>query len=162
VVHSPITALLVAAPSPGEGVCVCEQGGGGATGPGSNESLVLHGSEQLWARTGLVKLDTSGGDTERTTEKRRRTATVDSGEAEKTKKAKLETTSADSAIAQRKENNSSGNSGAGSSSDDSSNAGGRAVQGGTRRLAEARGKEGGLTSWLSSVGAAHKWLPTLP
>jgi hypothetical protein len=60
-----------------------------------------------------------------------------SGEAEKTKKAKLETTSADNTIAQRKEDNGSGNSGSGGSSDDSSNMAVLAVQGGTRGLAEA-------------------------
>jgi hypothetical protein len=66
--------------------------------------------------------------------------------------AKLETTSADNTIAQRKEDDGSENSGAGGSSDDSSNGGASiaGVQGRTRRLAEAgSGKEGVLTqfSW---------------
>jgi hypothetical protein len=61
-----------------------------------------------------------------------------SGEAGKTKKAKLETTSAGDTTARRKvkEDNSSGNGGTGGSSGDSSNGDASAVQDGTRRLAE--------------------------
>jgi hypothetical protein len=46
-----------------------------------------------------------------------------SGQAEKTKKAKLETTRADDTAVQRKEGNGSGNGGAGGSTNDSSNGG---------------------------------------
>ena len=61
-------------------------------------------------------------------------------EAENTKKAKLETTSADNAIAQGNEDNCSGYGNAAGSSDDISNNGTRAVQDGTKRLAEAERK----------------------
>jgi hypothetical protein len=75
----------------------------------------LRGSEQLLVTNGL-----SGAG-----HKRRRHETNDidrgnatngsSGEAEKTKKAKLETTRADNPVVQRKEGNGSGNGGAGDS-----------------------------------------------
>jgi hypothetical protein len=58
------------------------------------------------------------------------------GEAKQTKKAKLETTSADNTTAQRKENNSSGNGNAGGTAVMTAAMAVRAVQGGTRRLAE--------------------------
>jgi hypothetical protein len=80
--------------------------------------------------------------------KRRRHGTNDigkatngsSGEAENahTKKTKLETTSADNTIAQRKEGNSSGNIVAQAAAAMTAAMAVRAVQGGTRRLAGAR------------------------
>jgi hypothetical protein len=66
-----------------------------------------------------------------------------SGEAEKTKEAKLETTNADNTIAQRKEDNGSGNSGAGGNSDDSSND--SASSAGRDKEIGGGGKEGALT-----------------
>jgi hypothetical protein len=68
-----------------------------------------------------------------------------SGEAEKTKKAKLETTSADNTIAQRKEGNGSGNIGVCGSSGDSSNGGASS----TGRDKDWRRREGGFLTWFS-------------
>jgi hypothetical protein len=101
--------------------------------------LVLRGSEQL----GPNGLSGAG-------HKRRRHETNDignatngsSGEAEKTKKAKLETTRADNTVVQRKEGNGSEKGGAGDSSDDSSNGG--ASSAGRDKEIGGDGKEGGL------------------
>jgi hypothetical protein len=122
--------------------------GGGEQGGGQREprgqartSLVLHGSEQL----GPNGLSGAG-------HKRRRHETNDignatngsSGEAEKTKKAKLETTrAADNTAVQRKEGNGSGNGGTCDSSDDSSN-GGTSSAGRDKGIGGG-GKEGILT-----------------
>jgi hypothetical protein len=154
-------ALLVciAAPSP-EGGGVGGRAGGRATGtagPGSNEF-------------GLARLGAAGPDraqwsrpqAEATRNERHRKSDErqHSGEAEKTKMAKLETTSADNTIAQRKEDNGSGNIGAGASSDDSSNGG--ASSAGRGKEIGGGGKREGGGSDLSLVGAARNWLPTLP
>jgi hypothetical protein len=66
-----------------------------------------------------------------------------SRDAEKTKKAKLETTWADNTVVQRKEGNGSGNISAGDSSDDSSN--GDASSAGRDKEIGGGGKEGVLT-----------------
>jgi hypothetical protein len=59
--HSSITGLLVAALSPKGGRAA------GTTGPDSNEFGTCE-TRSNWARTGSVEQDTSGGDTERTTQ----------------------------------------------------------------------------------------------
>ena len=101
---------------------------------------MLRGSEQL----GPNGLSGAG-------HKRRRHGTNDigkatngsSGEAGKTKMAKLETTSAGNTIAQRKEGNGSGNGGACGSSDGSSNSG--ASSAGRGKGIGGGGEEGVLT-----------------
>jgi hypothetical protein len=114
-------------------------------GPGSNE----FGLARLGA-AGPERAQWSRSQTEATRSWRHETNNIgkatngSSGEAEKTKKAKLETTiSADNTVVQRKESNGSGIGGAGGSSDDSSNGG--ASSAGRDKEIGGGGKEAVLT-----------------
>jgi hypothetical protein len=107
----------------------------------------LRGSEQLRGPERTSPNDTG------------KAANGSSGEAEKTKKAKLETTaSADNTAAQRKENNASGNGGAGGSSAMTAamarGNGGASSAGRDKEIGGGRGKKGVLT-WFA-VGAAAR------
>ena len=107
--------------------------------------MVLRGSEQL-GPNGLSGAEDTSEATRNVhgTNDIGKATNGSSGEAEKTKKAKLETTRADNTVVQRKEGNGSGsgaNGGAGDSSDDSSNGG--ASSAGRDKEIGGGGKEAG-------------------